>query len=138
MLEVYGLKDESEVDELYEKAYTLYESGKYYEAGYLFRILTAIDPLKPEYSLALGGCAQMTHQYRPAVTFYTNAGNLDPDNPIPFYHAGDCYMSLGESGMAIASFELAIKRMGDRQEYAILKQTATMLISGLKKEEGLS
>ena len=50
----------------------------------------------------------------------------------------DCYIQLEESGMAIASLEVAIERSGNHPEHAPLKEAALLMIEGLKKKEGLS
>lgn len=135
--ELYGIKDDAMLDEMYDQAYRLYNTGSFYNASTMFRILMGINPLKQEYVMGLASCFHMMKQYQPAMKIYQIAGVLDPYSPLPFYHAADCLMQLDDPITALSFLEMAVERSSSNEEYQTLKETALLMIQGLKKKEGL-
>lgn len=135
--ELYGIKDDAMLEEMYDQAYRLYNTGSFYNASTMFRILVEIDPLKQDYVMGLASCFHMMKRYKPAMEVYQTAGVLDPYNPLPFYHAADCLMQLDDSISAISFLEMAVERSASNEEYRTLKETALLMIQGLKKKEEL-
>jgi type III secretion system low calcium response chaperone LcrH/SycD len=128
--------DDVAMEGIYAQAYRLYNTGKYLEASQLFRILTMLNTTEPKYTLGLAACFHMVKEYKNAAQTYTMCGILDPENPIPHYHASDCYLNMGDKLSALISLELAVKRAGEKPEYAKLKDRALLSIEALKKELG--
>lgn len=128
-----GLNDQM-IEGIYAQAYRLYNTGKYKEASQLFRLLIMLNGAEPKYSMGLAACFHMAKDYQTAVQVYTTCGLIDPTNPIPHYHASDCYLQLGDRVSAMISLQMAVKRSGDKQEYSQLKDRALMTIESLKEE----
>lgn len=128
-----GLTD-AMVEGVYGQAYRLYNTGKYKEAIQVFRLLMMINSTEPKYAMGLAACFHMSKDYKTAVNTYSIVGIIDPENPISFYHASDCFMQMGDPVSALVSLEMAIKRAGDKPEFKTLKDRATLTVESLKKE----
>jgi len=128
-----GMSD-AMVEGLYSQAYRLYNTGKYKDASQLFRTLTMINSMEPKYSMGLAACFHMMKEYDNAVSMYALCGIIDPENPIPHYHASDCYIQMKDPISAIIALEMAIKRAGKKPEYQALKDRAAMSINSLKND----
>lgn len=128
-----GLND-TVVEGIYAQAYRLYNTGKYIEASHLFRMLVTMNPMESKYTLGLAACFHMLKEYRNAVQAYTICSLIDPENPVPHYHASDCYIQMKDPLSAIVALEMTIKRAGDKKEYAAIKDRAKMTLEGVKKE----
>jgi type III secretion system low calcium response chaperone LcrH/SycD len=128
-----GLTD-AMIEGIYGQAYRLYNTGKYTDANQLFRLLIMINPTESKYVMGLAACFHMQKQYKSAADTYAIVNVIDPNNPIPFYHASDCYLQMGDPVSALIALEMAVKRAGERPEYKTLKDRAIMTMEGLKKE----
>lgn len=128
-----GLSDQM-VEGIYAQAYQLYNTGKYKEASQLFRLLIMLNGAEAKYSLGLAACYHMAKDYETAVIVYTTCGTLDPNNPIPHYHASDCYLQMNDKVSAMIALEMAVKRSGTKPEFAQLKDRALMTIESLREE----
>lgn len=128
-----GLTD-AMVEGIYGQAYRLYNNGKYRDASQLFRLLIMLNTTEPKYAMGLAACYHMLKDYRSAVDTYTIVGLVDPESPIPFYHASDCYIQMGDSVSALIALEMALKRAGEKPEFQTLRDRALMTIESLKKE----
>lgn len=126
--------DDQMLEGIYGQAYRLYNTGKYDEASHIFRLLIMVNSMEPKYTMGLSACFHMMKEYKFAVDGYTLCGIIDPDNPIPPYHAADCYINLGDKISAAVSLKMAIKRAGDHPEFATLVDRAKLMIESLKKE----
>lgn len=128
-----GLTD-AMVEGIYGQAYRLYNTGKYKDASQLFRLLIMLNTTEPKYAMGLAACFHMMKEYRSAIDTYTIVSMISPDNPVPFFHASDCMIQMGDNASAIIALEMAIKRSGDKPEFRTLKDRAQMTIESLKKE----
>lgn len=128
-----GLTD-AMVEGVYGQAYRLYNTGKYKEAIQIFRLLLMINSTEPKYAMGLAACFHMSKDYKSAINTYSIVGIIDPENPISFYHASDCFMQIGDPASALISLEMAIKRAGEKPEFKTLKDRATLTAESLKKD----
>lgn len=128
-----GLSDQM-IEGIYAQAYQLYNTGKYKEASQLFRLLIMLNGAEFKYALGMAACYHMAKDYEAAVTLYTTCGLLDPNNPIPHYHASDCYLQMNDKVSALIALEMAVKRSGAKSEFTQLKDRALMTIESLRKE----
>ncbi|MBA3237901.1 MAG: SycD/LcrH family type III secretion system chaperone [Parachlamydiaceae bacterium] len=126
--------DDKMIEGIYAQAYRLYNTGKYKEASQLFRLLIMLNGAEPKYSLGFAACFHMSKEYATAAEVYTTCGMIDPNNPIPHYHASDCYVQLGDKISALIALEMAVKRSGTKPEYSQLKDRALMTIESLKAD----
>lgn len=122
------------MEAIYSQAYTLYNQGRYKEASYIFRMLMLLDYATPKYPMGLAACQHRQKDYKSAANIYLLCGTLEPTNPLPHYHAADCYMQLNYSMMALFSLGLAIKAAGTQPQYAIIKERASLMREALKKQ----
>lgn len=121
------------VEGIYGQAFRLYNTGKYRDAGQLFRLLIMLNSSEPKYTMGLAACFHMLKEYKSAVEMYMVCSVLDPENPIPHYHASDCYIQMKSLMSALISLEMAVKR-ANKPEYQTLKDRALLTIESLKKE----
>lgn len=128
-----GLDDQM-LEGIYGQAYRLYNTGKYREAGQLFRLLIMINSMDPKYSMGLAACFHMLKEYKNAADAYTLCSIIDPTNPLPHYHASDCYIQMDDRISAIVALEMSISRAEGRAEFHTLVDRAKMSIQSLKKE----
>lgn len=128
-----GLTD-AMVEGVYGQAYRLYNTGKYKEAIQIFRLLLMINSTEPKYAMGLAACFHMLKDYKVAADSYSLVGILDPESPISFYHASDCFLQMGDTASALIALEMAIKRAGDKPEFRTLKDRAQLTAESLKKE----
>jgi type III secretion system low calcium response chaperone LcrH/SycD len=131
--EAFGLS-EAMVEGIYGQAYRLYNTGKYKEAAQLFRMLLMMDTTEAKYSMGFAACFHMLKEYQNAINAYTVCGFLDPENPIPHFHASDCYIQMGDTLGALVALDLAIKRAGEKPEFQMLKDRALLTKESLKNE----
>lgn len=131
--EAFGLSDQA-IEGIYGQAYRLYNTGKYKDASQLFRLLVTLNPAEPKYTLGLAACFHMMKEYRTAAEVYTIAGMLDPQSPVPHYHASDCYLKTEDKVSAIIALEMAVKRSDGKAEFQQLKDRAELTIQSLKAE----
>lgn len=133
MRDVLGLQ--SEVTEgIYGQAFRLYNSGKYKEASQLFRLLVVLNGTEVKFAMGLAACFHMMKEYVTAAELYTVCGLLDPSSPVPYYHASDCYLAIGDKASAIIALEMAVSRSKEREAFAQLKDRATLTMTKLKEE----
>ena len=131
--EALGLTD-AMVEGIYGQAYRLYNTGKYKEAIKIFRLLLTINATEPKYAMGLAACFHMSKDYKSAVDSYSIASMIDPNSPIPLYHASDCYIKMGDPVSAIVMLETAKKRAGEKPEFKTLKDRVNMTLESLNKE----
>jgi len=128
-----GFSDER-IEATYGQAYRLYNTGKYEDASYIFRLLVFLDPAEPKFGLGLAACFHMMKDYKNAIQTYMILTFLDPNTPIPYFHASDCYIEMRNPASALLMLEMAVKRSGEQPEYQLLKERALLTIDKLKKE----
>lgn len=128
-----GLTD-AMVEGIYGQAYRLYNTGKYRDASQLFRLLIMLNSVEPKYAMGLAACFHMLKEYKSAADSYAIVGVIDPDSPVPFYHASDCFIQMGDQISALIALEMSLKRAGEKPEYRTLKDRASLTIESLKKE----
>jgi type III secretion system low calcium response chaperone LcrH/SycD len=127
-----GITKEME-NRYYECAHQLYSSGQYRQAGLLFAFLSTLDELNPTYFMGSAACFHMQQQYKNAANAYVAAFYLDPENPMPFYYASDCYLKDQDIGMALFSLTMVIQGCAGREEYEIIRKRAQATSDALLK-----
>lgn len=127
------LGDET-MEAIYGQGYNLYNQGRYKEASYIFRLLMLLDYMTPKYMLGLAASLHRMKEYTTAANVYLLCGTIDAGNPLPHYHAADCYMQLNLPVMAIFSLDLAISSAGNQPQYAIIKERAKLMRDALDQQ----
>lgn len=128
-----GISD-AMMEGIYGQAYHMYNSGKYQEAGQLFRLLVMLNATEPKYMLGLAGCYHLEKEYENAILVYALVEVLAPNDPAPYYHSADCYMQLQAPKLAKEQLEGALKLCGDKREYRVLKDRVEAALRGFAPE----
>lgn len=127
-----GLK-ESNLNNIYLYAYNVFKGGKYDEAISAFFVLSMLDPTSAKYSFALASAYHKNKDYELAAGKYFGAAYLDPTNPVPYFHASDCFEKMGEKESAILALNGAISRCGEDPHWESVKGRALAMREYLKK-----
>jgi type III secretion system low calcium response chaperone LcrH/SycD len=122
------------IEGIYGQAYRLYNTGKYNDATQLFRLLVMLNATEFKYCMGLAACYHMQKEYKSAVETYTVCSLLESDNPVPHFHASDCYIQMQNPVSALVVLEMAVKRAGNQAQYATLKDRALLTMASLRKE----
>lgn len=128
-----GLSD-AMVEGIYGQAYRLYNTGKYRDASQLFRLLIMLNTTEPKYTMGLAACFHMLKEYKAAADVYALVTVIDAKSPIPFYHASDCFIQMGDNPSAIIALQMAAERAGDNPAFKTLKDRALLTIESLQKQ----
>lgn len=128
---------DAQAEGIYAQAYRLYNTGKYKDACNLFRLLVMINPTEAKYTLGMAACFHMQKEYKTAADMYMLCSVIDSASPIPPFHASDCYIQMKDFVSALFSLELAAQKAGQKPEYKVLKDRATLTIAAIKKEMGI-
>lgn len=129
-----GIGD-AQFERIYAKGYQLFNIGKFDEAEPIFGALIVSNPLEPKYVFAYAASAHMQKKYEKAAEYYMKLSLLTPDDPVPYYHASDCYIQLKDDLSALAALKLTINKAKDKKEYSIIKDRATLTYENLLKEQ---
>lgn len=126
--------DDDTMEGIYYQAYNLYNQGRYQDATHIFRLLLMLDYTAPKYSLGMAACMHRMKDYFNAICVYFVAGTLEPNNPLPYYHASDCFLKLGEFNGAYYALQLAIEEAGDQEKYKVIKERSEIMRKSLVKK----
>lgn len=119
---------------IYGYAYNMYNRGMYKEASHIFRLLIMLDYTQTKYLMGLGASLHMLKDYQAAVTVYTMAGLMGDNNPLPHYHAADCYLKLDEAAEATFELTQAIAKAGKKPDFKILVERCNLMIESLEPQ----
>lgn len=125
---------ENVMEGIYAQAYRLYNSGVYHDAAQLFRLLVMLNALEPKYVLGLAACHHLLAQYDNALMTYSIVASLSPKDPMPNYHASDCYLRLGMKELALEQLQAALSKCGDDTHNTTLKNRIIVTIGALVKQ----
>lgn len=131
--ESLGLTD-AMAEGIYSQAYRLYNAGNFRDAIQIFRMLMMVNTNEPKFAMGLAACLHMLKEYKNAADVYAILAVIDATNPVPFYHASDCFIHMKDNRSALIMLKMAVKWAGDKPEYRILKDRALLMIEGLEKE----
>lgn len=89
-----GNMTQEDIDLFYELAFNLYQAGDYKQAEELFRRTILAKPLEKRHWQGLASCLQMQNRYEEALVPWSMCCLVDPENPLPHFHAAECLLSL--------------------------------------------
>jgi type III secretion system low calcium response chaperone LcrH/SycD len=122
------------LEEIYGIAQRNFASGNYKEASLLFNILISLDDTQAKYFMGAGACSHMQKKYKDAVAYYQVCSHLDITDPLPAYHAADCYLQLDDPGSAFKSISLAVLQSENNPQYRQIKERAKLMQDGILKD----
>ena len=94
--------------QFYATAFGLYEKGDYRGASQLFTQLVLTDPYSEHYWQGLAGSKQMARDYMAAVHAWSLLALLREGDPLPHFHAAECFLSLDEKEEALKALDAAL------------------------------
>ena len=116
-----------EKEELYRTGYALYSSGEYRKASYLFSYLVLSDPLIGCSWHGLASCKQVLEEYSAAIEAWNVVCKLQPQDPLGYFHAAECYLSMQQKKEALQKLDKAEKLSSEdlllQNRIQILKST---------------
>ncbi|MEZ5315122.1 MAG: SycD/LcrH family type III secretion system chaperone [Chlamydiales bacterium] len=118
----------------YKKAYELLHHAQYKEAAAAFSYLTILNPYQYTYWMGLGIAKQNQQLYAEALTSYTAAEAIEPNNPIPHLNLSQCYYALELNEQAIRHLKFAIEIANDKSEYLEVLKKAQVILEYLTKK----
>jgi len=95
--------------QFYASAFGLYEKGDYRGAGHLFTQLVLTDPYSEHYWQGLASAKQMARDYLAAVHAWSMVALLREGDPLPHFHAAECFLSLDEKQEALKALDAALE-----------------------------
>ncbi len=122
------------LEEFYDKACSLYKSGRYKEALPMFSLLTMAHIKEPRFQMARGATFHMLKDYLSAGQCYNMCSILDPENPFPQYHLADCCLHMNNPIGAYIAFRMALKRCKMKPDHKALQDRIETMLSKLEKD----
>lgn len=110
--------------QFYAIAFGLYEKGDYRGAVHLFTQLVLTDPFSTCYWEGLASSKQMAREYLAAVHAWSLVALLKDKDPMPHFHAAECFLSMGDKEEALKALDAALEFCQDdafREKINLLK-----------------
>ena len=98
---------EAEKEALYAFAFDAYTCENYSEGIRLFKYLTATSSLTSKYWKGLASCLQLTSQFQEALNCWSMVVLLEETDPMPHFHAAQCFIALNNQEDAMKAINLA-------------------------------
>ena len=95
---------------LYELGYHLYQAEDFSKASELFQRLIVSKPFEPTYWQSYASSLQMQSRFREALDAWSMWCILEPNSPLPHFHAAEALLSLGEKEEGLKALTSAEKR----------------------------
>lgn len=121
---------QQEMHDLYSEAWSLYMKEDFEAAYPLFKWLTAFNPFDEKHWMGTGACLQMLKRYENALQAYAMAAICDKKDPLPHFHAYECYSALSNSCEAAKALDDARIRAASHPLYSGLRQEIDQLRGG--------
>jgi type III secretion system low calcium response chaperone LcrH/SycD len=122
---------EKDINALYIVAYNLYSEQKYREALDVFNSIAFYNHFDKRGWIGSAACFQLLHYYEDAITCYITASLIDIEDPLPLFHAAECYSALKKYSEAILSLD-AVLVLPNNPSVAKFKTWATKMKEALK------
>lgn len=106
----YTRLSESEVEQFYAYGFAQYNQGNWSEAADVFRLLCTRRPMEPRFWFGLAATLQESGSYVDAVHAWAMTALLKDEDPLPHYHAAECYFSLKNTQEGAKALQLASTR----------------------------
>ncbi len=95
--------------DLYQASCLLYEKGHVDEAIQAFSCLVLLDADRASHWFGLAASWQVKGEYKKSLTAWSITATLDPENPLPHFHAAECLLSQNEKNQALKALLAAEK-----------------------------
>ncbi|EAY0104923.1 CesD/SycD/LcrH family type III secretion system chaperone [Salmonella enterica] len=122
---------QTEIDDLYFFARSLFLEKKYSNAANIFYILTWLEHNNYDYTLSLGLSYLNDKKYSDALMCFRRCATLNIKKPQSSYYAGVCYSKLNLKNEAVKALKSSI-RLATRKEYSEYKIASLKLLKIIK------
>lgn len=112
---------------LYLSAFTLYRQKQYSIAEPLFIQLCLANPFEQSFWRGLASSLQMLGKLKGALRAWCATALLQDEDPLPHFHAAECFYLLKETQEATKALLQAEKRLQGAKELEILQENITIL-----------
>jgi type III secretion system low calcium response chaperone LcrH/SycD len=105
--------------EIYTLGYELYEAGRYKDAASIFTRLVLTEPMEESFWRGLASSRQMQRKFEEALHAWSLVALLAERDPMPHFHAAECFFALHDPEEAEKALRLAETRLREedpRQE----------------------
>ncbi len=126
---------EHQLENIYTVAFHKYQRGEYKQAEDLFRYLLAFDEHCYKYLLGLAASLHRQKEYASAARVYQLASLSCPVDPVPFYHAADCFLHTGDLDSALIGLDLTIRIGTANDKYTHMKERAQLIKDNIIKAQ---
>ncbi len=89
-------------------AYELYQNGRYFDAMRIFANLVTMMPENAYFHAMMGACLQVLDEKDKAITSYTTAIGLDPNNAPAFVNRAEIYLERARFPEALDDLRKAV------------------------------
>lgn len=109
---------------LYSYASELFNSGKYQDANKLFYYLVHINPQDARFTFAYAASFHKLKKYEEASNYYLMTTMIEKNNPLSWFHAGDCYLQMQRPDAALVMLNKAISVAGSNPQHEQVRKQA--------------
>jgi hypothetical protein len=95
-----------------------------------------LNPKDPRFSFAYAASLHKLKKYEEAAGFYLMSTTIDHENPLPWFHSGDCYLELQKPDVALLMLTKSIEVAGTSPNHDRLRQQASALCDAIKQSIG--
>ena len=99
---------------LYELGFNLYQAKDYEKGEEVFRRLVIAKPFESKHWRGLASCLQMKKNYENALISWGMWCLVDPENPLPHFHAAECLFSSNQVNEAAKALDAAEARDSEK------------------------
>lgn len=114
--------EESDAETVYCAGFALYEAERFHDAIDQFTTALHINPLRTTYWQALGCAKMMAKNYIEAARAFAAWSLLETENPLPHFHAAECFLSAGNIEEGICALKESKKRIHPDEENLLLQK----------------
>lgn len=119
--QAYGVTNK-EMDELYYQGYKYYQEDKYGDSVVLFRWLVILNPFVVKYWMGFAASQQFLGEYEKALHSYAMWALMADDDPMPHFHAYECYKKMNNPQDERKALEQAHRRAVNKPVYSEIRQ----------------
>ncbi len=130
---ILGLSDATLIW-IYKLGFHFFEQKNNEDALSLFLLLSMLNPLASDYWIALGFAQKELSLESLALTSFSLAASLDPENPTPNYQSAEIYIQLGLLDQAVLEVQTLAKII-ERQKLDFLKPDLENLLNRIQNSK---
>ncbi|MES2199562.1 MAG: hypothetical protein V4489_05300 [Chlamydiota bacterium] len=108
-------------------AITFYQQKNYALAEPLFTQLCISNPFEESFWRGLASSLQMLNKWRESLQAWCNVALLQDNDPLPHFHAAECFFLLKEKDETRKAILQAEKRLDGAKDPETLKNNITLL-----------